>query len=88
MGMRVRYNVIAEKTLWDFCDSCEKALNDNWNLAGGVVIREKEFLQTITRIEEETPLPIPTKKKRGRPKGSVKKSVSKGKAVKAKSKTP
>lgn len=65
-----RYKVVAEKTLTDFCRVCEEALNDNWELYGGVAIRDKEFLQSISKIEEETPLPI-VKKKRKRAKKAV-----------------
>jgi len=81
----VRYRVIAEMSLQSFCGACEEALRDGWELSGGVVIRDREFLQSLTKMEESVSAP---KKKRGRPKGkgnkNVTKNVSKGKAVRAK----
>jgi len=76
----VGYRVISSSSLGSFVSACDEALNDGWELVGGIAIREREFLQTLTRTQVDPEIPI-VKKKRGRPKGS------KGKAVRPKSKT-
>jgi len=73
----VRYQVIAETSLQSFTEACEARLKDGWELVGGVAIREKEFVQSLTKTE--TIITLPTVKKK-----SVKKRSRATKAVRPK----
>jgi len=61
-----QYYVAHSEDLMEFEGICKKLLNERWEFAGGLAIRDREFLQSFYR-ETETVHPVIKKKKRSKP---------------------